>query len=110
MKQTILAIAGASSLLLGGGGASTLDFNDGNRVLQRVDDMKDFTPLTEEERQRLTSMVEDGHLHMFRQQDLLQTSPEEGENSPRARILGRQGPPSTSRSQARAKKTTRHSE
>jgi hypothetical protein len=104
MRQTILALAGASSLLFGASSAAVLIVNDGTRALKRADDMKDTTPMTFEEGNRLRSLMESGRLHVHRQGELESLPEVKVQNSLRSRVLGGKHP---SHSSPRSNPTTR---
>jgi len=94
MRRTILAIAGASSLLLGSA-AALLDLNEGSRALQRANDMQDTTQMTSDEVQRLRSLMESGRLHVVRRGDLAFERPSspDNKNNLRSRTLATQSEP-----------------
>lgn len=102
MKQTIVALASATSLLFGTSDA-VLDLYDGTKALKRVEDMKDTTPMTSEEAARLKSWMVTGRLHAFRPEDLPENSVfGRYENSGRSRVL-RKGPHKTTRAAQKPK-------
>jgi len=88
MRQTILALAGASSLLFVPG-AAMIDLNDGMRALKRADDMKDTTPLTKEEGKRLRSLMERSKTHVFRQGELESVPEPKVQSNLRSRVLAK---------------------
>jgi hypothetical protein len=60
MKYSIPALIGAASLF--SRSAAAYNFDDHDRALQRANDMKDTSPLTDEEAIRHQSMIENGRL------------------------------------------------
>lgn len=88
MKYTIPTFVGAAGLLFKH--AAAHNFDDHDRALQRVKDMKEASPLTGEEANRLRSMIEKGRLTVISEKP--DSLPEaEDENGHKTRALGKRG-------------------
>ena len=90
MRYSISVLIGVACLI--GRSATAYNFDDHNRALHRAKDLNDDSPLTDEEVNRLKSMVDRGHFKVLKEEDESAVAEGDGNLSMLQRALKRKRP------------------